>query len=153
MKQILKKTKRFLQKASEKDSVMLIFSVLFAVMLWSYIVNREYPDARQIISGVQIDYEASISGTPAEAEGYRIYDADVSDIEILVVANRTKLGDLDKNMFYAKVSADNYNGEQPVSGNTGGSPPHGRGGSPAEGNLRRALRGIPGCRQNHRHPR
>ena len=115
MKQILKKTKRFLQKASEKDSVMLIFSVLFAVMLWSYIVNREYPDAREIISGVQIDYEASISGTPAEAEGYRIYDADVSEVDILVVANRTKLGDLDKSMFYAKVSADNYNGEQDVT--------------------------------------
>lgn len=115
MKQILKKTKRFLQKASEKDSVMLILSVLFAVMLWSYIVSREYPDAREVIKGVQIDYEASISGTPAEAEGYRIYDADVSEVDILVVANRTELGDLDKSMFYAKVSADNYNGEQPVT--------------------------------------
>lgn len=115
MKNILKKIKIFISKASEKDIVILILSVLSATILWGYITNRESPDAHETIKNVQIDYEASISGTPAEAEGYRIYDADVSSVDILVSANRTKIGYLDNSMFYAKIVVDNYNGEQPVT--------------------------------------
>lgn len=115
MKQVFIKIKSFVLKAIEKDSFLFVLSVMMAIFIWGYITNREYPDAQEYIRDVPIDFEASIAGTPAEAEGYKIYDADVSSIEIRVGANRTKVGYLDKDMFFAKVSVDNYSGEQPVT--------------------------------------
>lgn len=115
MKTFLRRINGFIKKSTEKDSVLIALSVMLAVITWFYITNSVSPDAEAFIDSVPIDYEASLAGTPAEAEGYRIYDAEFSDVDIRVAANRKKLGFLDENMFYAKISADNYSGEQPVS--------------------------------------
>lgn len=115
MKAFYRKLKNFINKSFERDSVLLVLSVLLAVFLWTYITNSVDPDAQEYISGVEIDYEASLAGTTAEAEGYRIYDAEFSTVDIRVGANRRYLGYLDKKMFVAKVKVDNYTGEQPVT--------------------------------------
>lgn len=117
MKNIYMKLKNFTEKAIYNDRILFVLSVLLAVFVWGYITSREYPDSSDIIKGVPIDYEASIAGTPAGEENYKIYDADISDVDIRVTANRTKLGYLNKDSFYAKVTTDNYTGEQPVTVN------------------------------------
>lgn len=115
MNHLYKKLKSFVQKSLEKDSVLLVLSVLLALFVWGYITNNEYPDIREYITDVAIDYDDSISGTPAEAEGYKIYDAEFSTVDIYVGANRKYLGFLNRNMFTATISAENYSGEQPVN--------------------------------------
>ncbi|MBP1565373.1 MAG: hypothetical protein J6A58_06455 [Oscillospiraceae bacterium] len=108
-------TRKFIRKIIYNDKILLFISVFLGIFAWVYVTHKEYPDSEQIISGVQIDFKASIKGTEAEREGYRIYDSDISKVDINVRANRTKLAFLDKNDFYATVSVDNYIGEQPVS--------------------------------------
>lgn len=115
MKAVLIKIKGFIEKSLQKDSVLLVLSVLLAVFIWGYITTRESPDAWKYISDVAVDYEGSIAGTPAEAEGYRIYDADISKVDIRVAANRKQLGFLSKDLFTARISIDKYSGEQPVT--------------------------------------
>lgn len=115
MKAFLKKVKYFIDKSLERDSVLLVLSVLIAIIVWGYITNSAYPDTDETISGVEIDYEASLAGTPAEAEGYRIYDVEFSEVDVRVAANRKYLAFLDRNKFVGKISVDNYSKEQPVT--------------------------------------
>ena len=115
MKNILNKVKLFVERSLERDSVLLVISVLLAVFIWGYITTQKWPDDHIFINDVPVDFEASIAGTPAEAEGYKIYDADVQNADIRVDANRKYIGFLTKEKFYIKVSADNYSGEQPVT--------------------------------------
>ncbi|MBP1568661.1 MAG: hypothetical protein J6U36_08490, partial [Oscillospiraceae bacterium] len=115
MKNILNKVKLFVERSLERDSVLLVISVLLAVFIWGYITTQKWPDDHIYINDVPVDFEASIAGTPAEAEGYKIYDADVQNADIRVDANRKYIGFLTKEKFYIKVSADNYSGEQPVT--------------------------------------
>ena len=106
---------KFIRKIIYNDKILLFLSVFTGIFVWAYVTHKEYPDSEELIKGVHIDFDASIRGTEAEREGYRIYDADISKVDINVKANRTKLAFLDKNDFYATVSVDNYVGEQPVS--------------------------------------
>ncbi|WP_044973801.1 hypothetical protein [Ruminococcus sp. HUN007] len=115
MKNIINKVKLFVERSLERDSVLLVISVLLAVFIWGYITTQRWPDDHIYINDVPVDFEASIAGTPAEAEGYKIYDADVQNADIRVDANRKYIGFLTKKEFYIKVSADNYSGEQPVT--------------------------------------
>ena len=116
MKNIVKKAKLFLQKSFERDSVLFVLSVLTAMFVWGYITNLKDPDTHEYIRDVVIDYEASIAGTPAEADGYKIYDPDRHTADIRVAANRKYIGKLNKDLFYIKVTFDKYTGEQPVTG-------------------------------------
>lgn len=106
---------KFIRKIIYNDKILLFLSVFTGIFVWAYVTHKEYPDSEELIKGVHIDFDASIRGTEAEREGYRIYGADISKVDINVKANRTKLAFLDKNDFYATVSVDNYVGEQPVS--------------------------------------
>lgn len=115
MKNILNKVKLFVERSLEKDSVLFVISVLLAVLIWVYISTQIYPDTHEYLSDIPIDFEASLAGTPAEAEGYKIYDADMQKADIRVDANRKTIGFLNKDMFYIKVSTDNYSNEQPVT--------------------------------------
>lgn len=126
-----KKLIRFIEKDKEERSklikeklrnfyrepIRLIFSCFLAVVIWGVITTREYPDISKYINDITIDYEASLIGTPADEEGYRIYASDIDTVDIRVAANRTKIGFLTKDSFYAKIIPDNYTGEQPVSVN------------------------------------
>ncbi len=105
---------RLINKIIYNDKILLILSVILGVFAWAYVTHKEYPDSEEIIKGVNIDFNASISGTEAEREGYKIYDCEISKVDINVKANRTKLAFLNKDDFYATVSVDNYIGEQPV---------------------------------------
>lgn len=117
MKQLYQKFRQFTEKAIYNDKILLVISILLAVFVWGYITNLKFPDASAILKNVKIDYEASLNGTPAGEEGYKIYDPDISAIDIRVAANRTKLGYLNKDSFYATVSTNNYSDEQPVTVN------------------------------------
>jgi len=114
MKKFYKKIKAFIENSIYNNTMLLIISILTGVAVWGYVTQKEYPDSTETIKGIHIDYEASTAGTPAEEEGYKIYESDVSDVDIKVTANRTKLAFLNKDDFYAKVTVDNYSSEQPV---------------------------------------
>lgn len=117
MKKLYYKFRQFTEKAIYNDKILLVISMVLAIFVWGYITNLKYPDADEILKNVAIDYEASLAGTPAGEEGYRIYDPDISSVDIRIAANRTVLGYLNKNSFYAKVSTNNYTDEQPVTVN------------------------------------
>ncbi len=114
MKKIYKKIKAFIENSIYNNTMLLIISFLTGIAVWGYVTQKQYPDSTETIRGIEIDYEASIAGTPAEEDGYRIYESDISDVDIRVTANRTKLAFLNKDDFYAKVTVDNYSSEQPV---------------------------------------
>ena len=115
MKNILKKIKLFVERSLERDSVLFVLSVVLAFFIWAYIANSKFPDKTIYFNDVAIDYEASIAGTPAEAEGYKIYDPDMQTADIKVKANRRYIGYLNSKSFYVKANIDNYTGEQPVT--------------------------------------
>lgn len=117
MKDVFMKIRNFTEKAIYNDKILLILSVILAIFIWGYITDQKYPDSTEIIRDIAVDYEASLEGTPAGQEGYKIYDADIPNVDIEVTANRKIIGSLDKNSFYAKISTDKYTSEQPVSVN------------------------------------
>ena len=102
MKNILKKIKLFVERSLERDSVLFVLSVVLAFFIWAYIANSKFPDKTIYFNDVAIDYEASIAGTPAEAEGYKIYDPDMQTADIKVKANRRYESFLHCPLFFSR---------------------------------------------------
>ena len=114
-KNLYSKIVKITESSIYNDKVLLILSVFIGVIVWAYITQAVAPDSTITIKGVPVNFEASIAGTPAEKDGYKIYESDINTVDLRVDANRTKLAFFNKNSFIATLSVDKYADEQPVS--------------------------------------
>ncbi len=114
-KNIYSKIVKVTESSIYNNKVLLFLSIFIGVIVWAYITQTVAPDSTITIKDIPVNLEASIAGTAAEKDGYKIYESDITHVDIEVEARRTKLTLLNKNSFIATLSVDKYADEQPVS--------------------------------------
>lgn len=103
------------EKSLKNNKFLMVLSIILAFAIWSYITETVAPDVYVQLKGIPVDFDASISGTQAEKDGYRIYESSIETVDIEVSVSRKKQNSIKKNMFTATLSSDRYADDQPVA--------------------------------------
>lgn len=114
-KNLYSKIVKITESSIYNNKVLLFLSIFIGVIVWAYITQTVAPDSTITLRDVPVDFDASIAGTQAEKDGYKIYESDISHVDLEVIASRTKLAFLNNNSFVVTLSVDKYAEQQPVS--------------------------------------
>ena len=89
------------------NMAIVIYAVIISVILWFVISITIYPTTPKTFNNVPLDID--ITGTSAESNGLSVIDSSTEKVNVTIMGNRSRIGNLKAEDLVAKAVVENVN--------------------------------------------
>lgn len=104
---ILKHLKNRILKSFNNNTVIILYSIVIAVLIWFVISITIYPTTPKTLSDIPV--EVDITGTSAEDYGLSVISSSVKNVTVTVKGERSRIGSLTSEDLVANAVIENVN--------------------------------------------
>ncbi len=89
------------------NMAIVIYAVIISVILWFVISITIYPTTPKTFNNVPLDID--ITGTSAESNGLSVIESSTEKVNVTIMGNRSRIGNLKAEDLVAKAVVENVN--------------------------------------------